>query len=132
MAPAGSEAGEGAKKGAEPPLTPTRACRDREGATEQSTQPSLPHAPHRGQAKLESLWAARGLRDSCWQAPPPIDYWERDPLMGSGSLWSQAARPPGKPQTWSRPPAHTAPPAQICTANELGFDPRDHSPPLPI
>lgn len=28
-------------------------------------------------------------------------------MVGSGSLWSQAARPPGKPQTGPRPPAHT-------------------------
>ena len=129
MAPKGPEVGEGAKKGAEPP---DQGAQDREGTAGQSTQPLPPHAPRRGQARLESPWASRGLRDSCWQAPPPIDYWEQARLMGSGSLWSQAARPPGKPQTWSRPPAHTSPPARTCTANELGFDPRDHSPPLPV
>ena len=50
-------------------------------------------------------------------------------MVGSGSLWSQAARPPGKPQTGPRPPAHTHPPAPTFAANELGFGPQNHSPP---
>lgn len=60
-----------------------------------------------------------------------IDHWGQVHPVGSGGLGSQAARPPGKPQTGPRPPAHTHPPAPTYATNELGFGPQNRSLPLP-
>ena len=66
-----------------------------------------------------------------WRVVHQIDHLRQVRLMGPGSLWSQVARPPGKPQTGPRPPAHTHPPAPTYATNELGFGPQNRSPPKP-
>lgn len=85
-----------------------------------------PHGPPLAclpSASLSDSWLVRVVHQ--------IDYRRQVPLVRSGSLWSQAARPPRKPQTGPRPPAHTHPPAPTYATNELGFGPQNHNPPQP-
>lgn len=74
-----------------------------------------------GGTRLRSPWASSPLAPlACtplapvihgWRVVHQIDHRRQVRLMGPWSLWSQVARPPGKPQTGPRPPAHTHPPA---------------------